>query len=110
MRSGGNWLAGVQVDTRAELKETAAGRAVIDTIPGIQLKFSVARVEEGGTCSGYTLTNRKLKTLGFRVVKWKHVTPLPADKVAAAKLEDTIAWVDMPVNEEGEEGEEGDEE
>ena len=91
----------MQVNTRAELKETAAGRAVIDTIPGSQLQFSVARVEEGGTCSGYTLTNSKLKKLGFRVVKWKHVKPAGED--ASANHENAIVWIDMLEGEEEEE-------
>jgi hypothetical protein len=105
--NGVQWLAGVQEVARAELQASSAGRAVIDTIPGGQLQFSVARTEEGGACTGYTLTNKKLKKLGFRVVKWKHVTPGPDDKDAAAKHEDAIAWIDMLEEEEEEEEEEG---
>ena len=88
--------------THVELQSSAAGRAVIDTIPGGKLQFSVARTEEGGACTGYTLTNKKLKKLGFRVVKWKHVTPVPDGKDAAAH-EDAIAWIDMLEEKEEEE-------
>ena len=89
------WRAGVLQVARNELQASESGREVIATIPGKQLQFSVARAVEGGVCTGYTLSNEMLKKLGFRVAKWKHVTPLPADKDAAAKHEDAIAWVDM---------------
>ena len=93
--SGAGHKAGVQVDVVTELKASDVGRAVIATIPGSQLEFAVKRVEDGGVCTGYTLSNKKLKDLGFRVVKWKHVTPGPDDKDEAATHEDAIAWFDM---------------
>jgi hypothetical protein len=108
--NGVYWLAGVQDVALAELQTSAAGLAVIATIPGDRLHFSVARAEEGGACTGYTLTNKKLKKLGFRVVKWKHVTPGPDDKDAAAKHEDAIAWIDMLEEKDDEEEEDEEEE
>ena len=74
---------------------------VVEAVKGAQLQFAVKkRTVGGGACghgaTGYTLSNEALKTLEFRITKWKHIDPLPAGK-DADEHEDAVAWIDIPV-------------
>jgi hypothetical protein len=74
---------------------------VVEAVKGAQLQFAVKkRTDGGGACghgaTGYTLSNEALKTLEFRITKWKHIDPLPAGK-DADEHEDEVAWIDIPV-------------
>ena len=74
---------------------------VVDAVKGAQLQFAVKKhTDGGGACghgaTGYTLSNKALKELEFRITKWKHIDPLPAGK-DADEHEDAVAWIDIPV-------------
>ena len=74
---------------------------VVDAVKKPQLQFAVKkRTDGGGACghgaTGYTLSNKALKELEFRITKWKHIDPLPAGK-DADEHEDAVAWIDIPV-------------
>ena len=74
---------------------------VVTAVKGAQLQFAVKkRKDGGGACghgaTGYTLGNKALKKLEFRITKWKHINPLPAGK-DADEHEDAVAWIDIPV-------------
>ena len=71
---------------------------VVDAVKKPQLQFAVKKRTDGGgggACghgaTGYTLSNEALKTLEFRITKWKHIDPLPAGK-DADEHEDAVAW------------------
>ena len=74
---------------------------VVAAVKGAQLQFAVKKRTDGsGACghgaTGYTLSNKALKELEFRITKWKHIGPLPAGK-DADEHEDAVAWIDIPV-------------
>ena len=74
---------------------------VVDAVKKPQLQFTVKKnTDGGGACghgaTGYTLSNKALKELEFRITKWKQIDPLPAGK-DADKHEDAVAWIDIPV-------------
>ena len=96
---GNYFRAVVSKDQRDAL--LASAPEVVEALKGSQLQFAVKkRTDGGGACghgaTGYTLSNKALKSLGFRITKWKHIVPLPEDK-DADKHEDAVAWIDIPV-------------
>ena len=80
---------------------SASAPLVVAAVQGAQLQFAVKkRTDGGGACrhgaTGYTLSNKALKNLEFRITKWKHIDPLPAG-TDADEHEDAVAWIDIPV-------------
>ena len=90
--------------TASKLKRDAllvSAPDVVTAVKGAQLQFAVKkRTDSGGACghgaTGYTLSNKALNLLGFRISKWKHIDPLPAG-TNADEHEDAVAWIDIPV-------------
>ena len=101
MGSNGNLFQAATSKLQRDALLTSAP-LVVEAVKGNQLQFAVKKRTGGGggACghgaTGYTLSNVALKTLGFRITKWKHVDPLPAG-TNADEHEDAVAWIDIPV-------------